>query len=221
VWGRLLTSAVFLVTATRCGTRAVVGLPFDGRDLISAPAVLAVGQGHDILLEFDADELAVSGRLELVGAMVLEWCRCRKTSYTGHGTGGQGDGRGLDRVLDDSRGGRDCVVGSGGEQHRCHRDDGGEFDVNHGDGCGCADSRGGRDLPANVDCRLSAVSGAGVCRRASHPSTCVCSTRYTHARLSVVAAAVGTASDERRWVCPRGVGVQAGVGSINEALPVT
>lgn len=170
---RTTTCAVLLVATARCGARAVIGLPFNGGNLISTPAILAVRQCHDIFLEFDADQLTVARRLELVGAMILERCWCGKTSHTGHGTSGQGDGRSLDGILDDGRGGRDCVIGGSGEQDRRHCEDGSESNVNHGGG------DGRRDLPANGD-----------------PSTYVWSARCTpHARLCW--AGGGSANDER------------------------
>lgn len=140
------TIAVLFVAATRRGAGAIVCLPFLRGDLVSTPAILAIGQGHDIFVERNADKLAVTGGLELVGAVVLEWCCRLETTDTRHGTSGQRRGRCCDGVLDDGRGGgsRRVILGGRGEQQRCRCEDRGESDIHHDGGWRVFDGPGGR-----------------------------------------------------------------------------
>ena len=126
------TSDIFCSTAGRV-TCAVVDLPLLRRDLVTAPAVFAIGESHDILALLETYELTVTGTLEVVGSMVFEWYSCRKASNLRQLACRQGDGRGGDGVLDGC--GWTVLCGCG-EQHRCRRERGRESDEDHGCGDG-------------------------------------------------------------------------------------
>ena len=72
-----------------CVARTVVDLPLLGRDLVSTPAVDAVRQPKDVFVVFDAEKLAVTGTLEVVVTVVLQWCTCLEAADCGHGIGRQ------------------------------------------------------------------------------------------------------------------------------------
>jgi len=102
------------VVSTACGRAcAIIGLRGFWRDLVSAPAVDAVGQSHDVFALLQTDQLAVTGTLEVVVAMVLERGAGLEAADAVHGTGGLGSGGRGNVVLD---GCRWRVIGGGGRQ---------------------------------------------------------------------------------------------------------
>ena len=106
-----------VVTSTRGAARLVLGLPFLCRNLVSTPAVLAVGQAHDVLVELQTDQLAVTRRLKFVRAVVLERQSGLEAADGGHGACGLCDGGRCDGVLD----------GWGARVGRGHGDEGGRY----------------------------------------------------------------------------------------------
>ena len=127
VSGQLTARGV--VSSTSGATCLVLGYPCFGGNLVSTPAVDSVRQAHDVLAELETYQLAVTGRLEVVWSMVLQWCSCCEASDAGHGTGGQGDCGCGDGVLD--LGWRVAAVGDGDHGHRGHRKSGGKSHVDH------------------------------------------------------------------------------------------
>jgi hypothetical protein len=118
--------------ATRRVAGAVVDLPLLGGDLVATPAVEAVGQAEDVLLELQAHQLAVAGTLEVVLAIVLKGYRCREAANAHLGAGGKGDGGRGDVCLDGVCGRGGVVVGGGRQQQRSRRKQRGESDEDHG-----------------------------------------------------------------------------------------
>lgn len=121
------------VSSTGCVAGAVADLPGLCRDLVSAPTVLAVGQTHDGLVLLQTDQLAVTGTLEVVGAMVLERGGGLEAANVDKGAGGLGDGGCGNRVFD---GGGWCVVGKGSQEYGGRYEGGRESDEDHGCGDG-------------------------------------------------------------------------------------
>lgn len=102
-----------VVSTARGRACFIVGLRRFWRELVSAPAVDAVGQSHDVFALLQTDQLAVTGTLEVVVAMVLERDAGLEAADAVHGTGGLGGGGRRNVVLD---GCRWRVIGGRGRQ---------------------------------------------------------------------------------------------------------